>query len=298
MIKIFKIVVLIAFYSILSCTTYGQDTFQLYDGAVPNAKNLNKASEKNSKGYAPTITAFVTKSENKVRAALIFMPGGGYNSVAYNGGVNSIAEFFKKEGIATFILKYRVPSDEFMLDKKIGPIQDLQQAIVWVKEHAKEYGIDTSKVGVLGASAGGHLAAMGSTQFKTNFIENPKKYNLRPAFSILLYPVISFADSIMHKGSRDNLLGQNPSVKLIKQYSNELNITSATPPTLLIHAQDDQTVVVANSIVYYQALTKYKVEAEMHIYPHGGHGYGGYNKTTPDNWLERSKNWLIMNGWL
>ncbi|MBK0383601.1 alpha/beta hydrolase [Pedobacter sp. SD-b] len=283
----------------LSSRSFSQVAFPLYDGAVPNSKNLAEANLNNDKkGYAPTITAFVNKTTQKNRAAIIFLPGGGYNSVAYNGGGNGIAEYFQNLGLAAFILKYRVPTDDFMLDKKTGPIQDLQQAIIWVKEHAEEYGIDTAKVGILGSSAGGHLAAMGSTQFATNFVENPKHYSLRPAFSVLLYPVISFADSIMHKGSRDNLLGKNPSPALIKQYSNELNVTSDTPPTLLIQAQDDPTVPVANSIVYFEALTKNKVEAEMHIYPHGGHGFGAYNKTTPDNWLERCKNWMIMNGWL
>ncbi len=295
----YKIVFLITgcFFSIQK--TSAQETFPLYNGIIPNSKNLDKVSSTNDKkGYVPTITAFVNKTDQKNKAAVIFMPGGGYNSVAYGGGGNNIAEYFQNLGMAAFILKYRVPTDNFMIDKKVGPIQDLQEAIIWVKEHAEEYGIDTAKVGILGASAGGHLAAMGSTQYKTNFVENPKHYNLRPAFSILLYPVISFADSMMHKGSRDNLLGKNPSSKLVKQYSNELNVTSETPPTLLIHAQDDHTVPVANSIIYFEALTKNKVEAEMHIYPHGGHGFGGYNKTTPDNWLERCKNWLLMNGWL
>ena len=196
------------------------------------------------------------------------------------------------------MLKYRIPNDKWMLHKEIGPLQDAQRAIQLVRQNYKEWNIDTNRIGIMGFSAGGHLASSAATHFYKNYIDNPKQTSLRPDFQILLYPVVSFTDSICHMGSRDNLIGKNPSGEMIREYSGELQVTSATPTAFLVHATDDKTVNVLNSVFYYEALLKNKVPAELHIYEKGGHGFGLYNKTTKDIWIDRLYNWMQANGWL
>ena len=150
----------------------------------------------------------------------------------------------------------------------------------------------------MGFSAGGHLASTAATHFNKDYISNKNKTSLRPDFAVLVYPVISFNDSITHNGSKTNLIGKNATAEQTKLFSNELQVTKNSPPAFLVHAGDDGTVPVENSIRYYQACIKNKVPAEMHIYPKGGHGFGLNNKTTSDQWMERCKNWMAGNGWL
>ena len=151
----------------------------------------------------------------------------------------------------------------------------------------------------MGFSAGGHLASTAATHFNTNYINNKKdEISFRPDFAILIYPVISFQDSIGHLGSREQLIGKNPSKKSIDLFSNELQVTAETPPTFLVHATDDDVVPVMNRVVFYEALIKNKVPAEMHIYKSGGHGFGMHNATTKDEWMERCKNWTQSMGLL
>lgn len=185
-----------------------------------------------------------------------------------------------------------------MIKKEIGLLQDAQQAIKMVRERAKEWNIDTGKVGVAGFSAGGHVASMLATHFTDAVIDNKEHTNLRPDFQVLLWPVISMSDSLMHKGSRDLLLGKSPTPKMIREYSAELRVNAQTPPAFIAHACDDKAVKVTNSILYYEALQRNNVIAELHIYPKGGHGFGLINLTTPDRWLDRCRNWMIANGWL
>jgi acetyl esterase/lipase len=185
-----------------------------------------------------------------------------------------------------------------MLNKEIGPLQDAQQAIKTVRMRAKEWNIDTNRIGIMGFSAGGHLASTAGTHFTTAVIDNKENINLRPNFMILIYPVISFQDSIGHIGSRERIIGKRPAKDKIDLYSNELQVNEKTPPTFIVHASDDDGVNPNNSVVFYQSLIKYKVPAELHIYQNGGHGFGMNNKTTNDKWMERCKNWMIANGWL
>ena len=153
-----------------------------------------------------------------------------------------------------------------MPEKEIGPLQDAQQAIKTVRENAANYHINPQRIGVLGFSAGGHLASTLGTHYKESKVSNEKQTSLRPDFMILIYPVISFQNDIGHRGSRDQLLGKNPTPQKIDLYSNELQITSETPPTFLIHASDDDVVVPANSVRFYENLLKHNVQAELHIY--------------------------------
>ena len=175
--------------------------------------------------------------------------------------------------MAAFVLKYRLPNDSFAMDKKIAALQDAQQAIKVVRENASKWNVDINKVGIIGFSAGGHLASTEATHFKKALIENKNNTNLRPDFQILVYPVISMQDNLTHADSRTKLLGKNPSKENMDEFSNELKVDSTSPPAYITHAADDNVVDVDNSIGYFEKLRKNKVPVEMHIYPKGGHGF-------------------------
>ncbi|MBN9384255.1 MAG: alpha/beta hydrolase [Chitinophagaceae bacterium] len=277
----------------------------LYEGAIPNSKPV-KDQERSEPGNPlslslvsrPTLKIYLPAKDKATGAGIVVVPGGGYHHLAMGHEGIEIAEKLNEIGVAAFVLKYRLPSDETMVDKEIGPLQDAQRAIQLVRQNAVQWGVDTARVGIIGFSAGGHLASTTGTHFNKVKIDNPNNISLRPDFMILMYPVISFSDSICHRGSRENLIGKQPSPEKIREYSNELQVSPATPPTFLIHAEDDKTVMVANSLRFYEALQRNNVSAEMHLYPHGGHGFGLHNKTTNDRWFERMKTWLEDGGWL
>ncbi len=167
-------------------------------------------------------------------------------------------------------------------------LEDAQQALTLVRSKAAEFDINSQNVGMMGFSAGGHLTSTVATHFGNNT-------KLRPDFIILGYPVISFQDSLMHKGSRENMLGKNPANEKIDLYSNELQVTANTPPAFIMHAADDKTVKVQNSILFYLALLKNKVPAELHLFQTGGHGFGLLNKSEPSPWIENVFLWLKVN---
>ena len=250
--------------------------------------STSKVTEPNLRYYAP-------KGNQKTDAAVVICPGGGYSGLAISHEGYDVAEKFASIGIAAFVLKYRLPSDEIMEDRKIGPLQDAQQAIKYVRENASKYGINPNKIGIMGFSAGGHLASTASTHFGTAVIENKNGTSVRPDFSILIYPVITFGE-FTHKGSRKNLIGDNASQDLIDLYSNEKQVTPQTPVTFIVHANDDKTVPVENALDYIKALNKAGVKNEAHIYPTGGHGFGLNNKTVKDYWFDRLANWLDSQG--
>ncbi|HEY0054235.1 MAG TPA: alpha/beta hydrolase [Pedobacter sp.] len=286
---------------LISMKTLAQEVRPLYTGKVPNSIVSSEPESKiisdggyvrYSKVQVPTIEIYLPKKSKSTGAAVVIVPGGAYGFVSYTNEGTKVAKAFNDIGVAAFILKYRLPSDKSMVDKTIGPLQDAQQAIKAVRMGAKSWGIDTAKVGIIGFSAGGHLASTAGTHFHTPVIDNPEKINLRPSFMILVYPVISFNENLTHLGSRNNLIGMSPSPELIKLYSNELQVTAQTPPTMLVHTADDQTVKVENSLRFYEALLNCRVPAEMHLYPKGGHGFGAKNDHTPDKWMDRVENWL------
>jgi acetyl esterase/lipase len=239
----------------------------------------------------PSITVYKAAKPNG--RAVIICPGGGYSILAFDKEGTRVAEEMNRWGITCFVLKYRIPDDSTNIDKTVAPLQDAQQAIRWVRSNAKEWGVNKSQIGIMGFSAGGHLASTAATHFTFKAdAANADTTSVRPDFAVLVYPVISFDSSITHKGSRNNLIGTKPSKEAADFFSNELQVTAATPPSFLVHASDDGAVPVENSVRYYQACVKNKVPVEMHLYPKGGHGFGMLNKTTDDNWLERLKNWL------
>ncbi|MBK8090207.1 MAG: alpha/beta hydrolase [Chitinophagaceae bacterium] len=271
----------------------------LYKNGVPNSKqapNKENSTFKDNvtriaKVSVPTLTMY--KPENPNGMSVIICPGGGYGILAFDKEGTRVTEEMNKWGITAFVLKYRLPDDTANVDKSLAPLQDAQQAIRMVRSKATEWGLRKDKIGIMGFSAGGHLASTSATHFTSNADATEKDtISVRPDFAILIYPVISFDSTITHKGSRNNLVGANASADVIKLFSNELQVSAKTPPSFLVHAGDDGAVPVENSIRYYQACIKYKVPAEMHLYPKGGHGFGMYNKTTTDNWMERLSNWL------
>ncbi len=272
---------------------------------VPNSKRDLNYKEKAdtgkdnviriSKVSIPEIAIFRPANSNKKNTAVIICPGGGYSILAYNLEGTEVAKILNSWGVTAVVLKYRLPDDAIMKDKSIGPLQDVQRALQYVREHADELNINPQKVGIMGFSAGGHLASTASTHFEKPYIDNPKNISLRPDFSVLGYPVISFTDSLAHMGSRQNLIGKNPSEALIKEFSNELHVTKNTPLTFLVLAGDDHGVNPENSIKYYEALLKNKVPAEMHIFQNGGHGFGTRLLEGKDNWMELLKVWMEHN---
>ncbi|MBS1557056.1 MAG: alpha/beta hydrolase [Bacteroidetes bacterium] len=291
-------------FCMATATTQAQVTWPLYSDGIPNSK---PTSEKETvevrneitligKISTPTLTLYRPAKPNGT--VVIICPGGGYwiNASVHEG--SDVAKKLNKWGITAFVLKYRIPNDATMEHKEIGPLQDAQQAIKVVRERSKELGIDPTRVGMMGFSAGGHLASTAGTHFSNAVIDNQEKTNLRPDFLILIYPVISFQDSVGHIGSRDQLIGKNPSQQKINEYSNELHISAQTPPSFLVHASDDDGVSPENSILFYQQLIKNKVPAELHLYQTGGHGFGMNNPTTRDEWIERLRNWMITNNWV
>lgn len=301
-----KFYTLLFFVIISTDKIYSQETFPLYPDKVPNSKpaaNEEKSEERNgitivSKISEPTLRYFPAPGQTDATAAVIIFPGGGYaiNAISHEG--HDVARKFNEIGVNAFVVKYRIPDDRTMLNKEVGPLQDAQQAIKIVREQATRYKIDPERIGIMGFSAGGHLASTAGTHFKQEHIPNEKNTSLRPDFMILIYPVISFQNDIGHQGSRINLLGKDASPEKVNLYSNELQVTRQTPPTFLVHAADDKTVDAANSIKFYESLTKHKVPAEMHIYQEGGHGFGLNNKTTKDEWFLTCRHWLEANGWL
>lgn len=283
-----------------------QQTIPLYTGAIPNFVNYKMQEitflDKDGKmeGYRniskPTLAVYLPDKELSIGSAVIICPGGGYYAETYKKEGIIIANAFVKHGVAAFILKYRLPSDSIMKDKSIGPLQDAQQAIKLVRQHAAEWNIDTSKVGIMGFSAGGHLASTAGTHFDSSFIYNKENINLRPDFMILVYPVISMTDKLAHTGSRDNLLGTNPLFEKINFFSNELHVTDKTPPTWITQAGDDKVVDVDNSIVFYEALRHHRVPVEMHLYPKGDHGF--VLQLPTEEWMQLLLEWMKKNNWM
>ena len=292
---------------LLAAPVMAQSTLPLYSGTIPNSQpsDVRETSVTESGNRVqianvvqPTLTVFTPVAGTANGTAVIICPGGGYARLSIDSEGYDVAKRLNEMGVTAFVLKYRLPNDQSQPDKSITPLLDVQQALHFVRQQAAKYQLNPERIGLMGFSAGGHLAAWAGTSFARPAGENVGPESVRPAFLVLLYPVISFSDSLRHVGSRDNLLGNNPSAELIRQYSNELHVSARTPPTFLVHAEDDKAVPVNNSIVFYQACLRHGVPAELHLYPHGGHGFGLNNTTTPDRWTDRLRNWLDANGWL
>jgi acetyl esterase/lipase len=243
----------------------------------------------------PTLTVFLPEKEKATGTAVLICPGGGYGVLAFDHEGYQIAKWLNDNGIAGIILKYRLPSDIIMKDKSIGPLQDAQEGIRFIRRNAAKWNINPRKVGVIGFSAGGHLASTLSTHFDEKVYDSDT-ISARPDFSLLIYPVISFDAAFTHMGSRSNLIGKEPSAEAIQHFSNELRINEKTPPAFLVHSADDKTVPVKNSMVYFENLNRFNTPVEMHIYQKGGHGYGlSVGKGTQASWPGLCVNWMKTN---
>jgi len=245
----------------------------------------------------PTLSVFLPKEIKQNQTAVIILPGGGYGHLAIDKEGTKVAEWLNSLGIAAFVLKYRLPSNLIMTNKVVGPLQDAQEAVRIVRLNAAVWNIDPNKIGIMGFSAGGHLASTLSTHYDDRVYETSSKLSARPDFSLLIYPVISMQNDVTHKGSQINLLGENPSQQDIDLYSNEKKVTPQTPPAFLVHATDDGAVMAENSVNYYLALKKNGVSAELHLYEKGGHGFGLGVNDTSKFWTKACEEWLKSNGY-
>lgn len=244
----------------------------------------------------PTLTVFLPPAEKATGTAVLICPGGGYGVLAFDHEGFAIARWLNSNGIAGIILKYRLPSDMIMKDKSVGPLQDAQEAMRIIRRNASQWKINTHRIGVIGFSAGGHLASTLSTHFAEKVYEVKDTTSARPDFSLLIYPVVTFDSTFTHAGTRQNLVGDKPSEYTIRYFSNEYRITRNTPPAFLVHSADDKVVPVKNSIVYFEGLVRNNIQAEMHIFQKGGHGYGlAINRGTESAWPELCLSWLNEN---
>jgi acetyl esterase/lipase len=289
-------------------TVHAQSVIPLYDGAIPNSrdtKDEEMIENPADSGYwmtirvsRPTLSVYLPSPDKATGTAMLVCPGGGYRAVAMQHEGDSVALQLNRAGVAAFVLKYRLPDDQTMITKEIGPLQDAQRAMQLIRQHAEKWHINPHRVGVIGFSAGGHLASTLGTHLDKIYIENRKETNLRPDFMVLVYPVISFEDSIGHIGSREQLLGKNPSAGKIWEYSNDLQIGPHTPPSFLVHAKDDDGVQVRNSIDFYNTLHRISPTTSIFLYERGGHGFGLTNHSSPVKWMDLALEWMKKSGWL
>jgi len=257
----------------------------------------NGIAEDVRKVTLPTLTAYFADVKKSNGTSVIICPGGGYGMLAINKEGFKVAEWLNGLGINAFVLKYRLPSDLIMKNKTVAPLQDAQEAVRLIRRNAAKWKLNPNKIGIMGFSAGGHLAATLSTHYSDKVYIPSDTTSAKPNFSILIYPVISMQEGITHQGSKDNLLGKNADNEAVEKYSNEKQITADTPKTFLVHATDDKAVPVENSINYYLALKKEKVPAEMHLYENGGHGFGLGTKGTNASWPKTCEKWLTVNNY-
>lgn len=280
--KLFLIILL----SIFSASSFAQQEIKLYP---KGPKENNGFTEKESwarpndfltKISDPRMYYYPAPAGKGNGTAVLICPGGGYVGVSIMKEGKEIAEWFNNLGVTAFVLYYRMPNGHYKV-----PLADAQKALKIIHKNAKVWNIDKNKIGIMGFSAGGHLASTAGTHFKTKI--------QRPAFMILGYPVVTMDKNLTHAGSRENLLGNNPSDKLVKFYSNELQVKKNTPPTFIVHARDDKTVPIANSRNLAKAIQEKGISCTLQEYDLGGHGFGMRKNNIPaDNWPEVLKIWL------
>jgi acetyl esterase/lipase len=283
-------------------------TIKIWPESIPGAKTDTSYKEQTitveknrlriSKVTDPQLMVYLPPKDKANGTAVVICPGGGYLRLAIDHEGWDVAKWFNEMGIAAFVLKYRLPSDLIMEDKTIGPLQDVQEAIRIVRRNAEKWNISCNKIGVMGFSAGGHLAGIASTLYNEKVYIPTDTISARPDFSLLIYGVLSMQKNITHMGSHKNLLGENASQATIDKFSNEMQVNAQTPPAFIIHAADDATVPIQNSILYFQALKKAGVNAELHIYEKGGHGFGlAIGRCSSESkWPEACEEWLKGHG--
>lgn len=297
----FSFLLILNLFSIMSCA---QTIIPLWpEGQIPNYINAGEKEEvvvegitRIAKVQTPHIEVFMPSKQNATGEGILIFPGGGYHILAYDWEGTDIAKYFNARGIAAFVVKYRLPDDASSQIGHWSPFLDARRAIRLVRHHAADFNIMADKIGIMGFSAGGHLASTLSVHYDhklESISDSVAMVSARPDFSILVYPVISFDPAFTHGGSKQALLGDNPEPSLVEFFSNEKQVSAETPPTILIHASDDQAVPVQNSLAYYEALVKQGVSAELHVYPRGGHGFSLATKDAHlRTWMDSVMQWL------
>ncbi len=280
-----------------------QELIPLWPEIIPNQKESNEAETQKQEDIfwvgnvqVPTLEMFLPTKRAATGKAVIICPGGAYHHLAYDWEGTDFAKWLNSRGITAFVLKYRLPESQSLILNYKAPLQDAQRALRTVRFHAEKWNLNPDKIGIMGFSAGGHLASTLGTHFQEPNTHTEDKIDVlraRPDFMVLVYPVISMKDAYTHLGSRTSLIGENPKPELVDYFSNELHVTPKTPPTFLVHASDDDAVSVMNSIVIYEALQKENIETEMHIYPKGGHGFAfGIGQSHLQNWTNLLADWM------
>ena len=273
------------FTVMLNGFVFSQEKIMLHPKGPTESNELQTEEKWRDKDFLlnisePRMIAYPASKENNCGTAVLICPGGGYSGVSAIKEGEEFARWFNEMGVSAFVLYYRMPNGHHEV-----PLKDARTALSIIQKHAKEWNINKKKIGIMGFSAGGHLASTVGTHFR-----NKKE---RPAFMILGYPVVTMEKALTHRGSRDNLLSKKPSDELVKLYSNERQVTKKTPPTFIIHARDDGAVPIANSENLLKALQKNKVPAKLVTYDEGGHGFGMRKKGIPvENWPQEMKAWL------
>ncbi len=294
---------IILFLISLPAAVSGQDFIPFWEkGKMPNSKGMELKDDIRSEriyqvGTPGFYAFFPSQQENKGAAVLICL-GGGYERLAYQISGTQLAKWFNTLGISAFVLNYRLPNSPDVRQREIAPLQDAERAMRVIRANAEKWQIKTDKIGVMGTSAGGHLAAnLGTaTEDVAKTGDELDKFSFAPNFMILVSPVITMGE-YAHAGSRKNLLGANPSAELIEKFSLEKQVTATTPPAFLVHAFDDKAVNVRNSLIFYNALLDKNISASLHIFPHGGHAVALRNNPgSTETWTKLCEMWLVEMG--
>ena len=291
----------------LRCTSYSQDcVLPLYEGTIPNMKSsggeeiAEKADITRIRNVqSPNIAVYLPSKRFATGQAVVICPGGGYWILAYDLEGTDIARYLNSIGVAGIVLKYRLPTSGNWSEQYKVPLQDAQRAMRLVRHHAAQWNIDAKKIGIMGFSAGGHLASTLGTHFdygNSSAGDSIEQESCRPDFMVLMYPVISFVDSSVHRGSEEALLGKNPEPSLLTYFSNELQVRDDTPPAFIVHANDDPAVPAENSLLMVKALRAKKIAVELHLVSEGEHGFGlAVHNPHVGAWANDLRLWL---GWL
>ncbi len=279
-------------------------TVDLWQGTIPGSLANDKYTEETVKGSDgldrvrrvtnPTLTAYLPADTLAEHRAIVVCPGGGYAHLAIDSEGHAVARRLAENGVAAFVLKYRLPSDAIMQSRAFGPLADAQRAIRLVRQNAREWHVDPQQVGIMGFSAGGNLAANASVHFDhAAYEQKGDTLSARPDFSVLVYPVASTDSTITHAGTCRSLFGGLENAgDLSHFFSAEENVTDQTPPAFLVHASNDRAVNFRNSLRYAEALREHGIEVEMHIYPSGGHGFGLATGQHQGQWFDALLQWL------
>ncbi|MBA3513028.1 MAG: alpha/beta hydrolase [Pyrinomonadaceae bacterium] len=298
--------ILPAFFLIFSWQTVSAQEFipLWHKDKIPNSRGLKLEdkieNERIHQVGTPGMYAFFPSLQENKGAAVLICPGGGYAHLAYVISGTQLAKWFNSMGVSAFVLKYRLPNSPDLKERQIAPLQDAQRAVRIIRSNAEKWCVNPDKIGVMGTSAGGHLAAnLGtSTEDAAKINDELDRFSFTPNLMILVSPVITMGE-YAHAGSRNNLLGENPSKQLIEKYSLENQVTLTTPPAFVVHAVNDKTVNVRNSMLFCEALLDKKVTVSLHIFPHGAHSIALRNNSgSTETWTSLCEMWLVETGFI